>query len=100
MADGNDSFDRRITRIETAHEECRKSDAEALRLAREITANDIALARQQIDHRLDTHNDWQKRWDKREAILATKDDVNMAVRILLGIILAVVAILGVIIKAN
>ena len=88
----------RLTRIETQHEECRKSDAEALRLAREIVAKDIELARQQIDHRLAGHNEWQTRWDKMEAVLATKEDVNSAVRILLGIILAVVTILGILIK--
>ena len=100
MADDNIDLDRRITRMETSHEECRKSDAEALRLAREITQSDIALARQQIDSRLNNHNEWKKRWDKREAILATKDDVNTAVRILLGIILAVVTILGILIRVR
>lgn len=84
----------RLFRLEAVVEE-RK---EALKLARDIADKDLQLARQQIDHRLEGHNEWQKRWDKREAILATKEDVNSAVRVLLGIILAVVTILGLLIR--
>jgi len=100
MADDRETLNTRMTRLETQHEECRKADAEALRLAREIIAKDVEMASTQLDHWKETHNEWQRRWDKREVILATKDDVTSAVRILLGIILAVVTILGILIRTG
>lgn len=57
-------------------------DKEALVLAREILDKDLTLARVQMEHRLEQHNEWQKRWDKREMILASKDDLDKAIKTL------------------
>jgi hypothetical protein len=88
----------RIVRLETALKERCESNDRALQLAREIMAKDLELARNQMESRMEGHNQWQSRWDKREAILATKADVELTVKALLGLILIILTIVGLLFK--
>ena len=66
----------RIVKLESIFKEKKKSEKEALKLARKLLGKDIKLARKQMDVRLESHNRWQQRWDKMEQVLATKEYVD------------------------
>ena len=66
----------RIVVLETEAKVRAAMSKDALVLAREILAKELELARVQMDERLEGHNQWQKRWDRNEGLLATKEEVS------------------------
>ena len=66
----------RIVKIETATKVSAEERKEALILARELLDKKLELASTQITEKLEVHNQWQRRWDKNELVLASKKELD------------------------
>lgn len=65
----------RIVRLETSDAVRVEEKKEALVLARTLLSKELELTRNQVAEKLEGHNQWQRRWDKNEAVFATKVDM-------------------------
>ena len=72
----------RLVSLETEFRVRLSTNREALVLAREILEKELELARHQMDDKLEHHNQWQKRWDKNEGLLATKEELAEKIQII------------------
>ena len=72
----------RIVVLETAFTERHTATKEALVLAREILAKELSITKIQIAEKLESQNQWQRRWDKNEGLLATKDELAKEIQVL------------------
>jgi len=72
----------RMVVLETESKEREQANKEALILAREILSGELELARQQMADKIESHNQWQKRWDRNEGVLATKQEVTDKLQVL------------------